>query len=452
MKVAVVIPLYNQARYIGAALESLRVQSRRPDRVIIIDDGSTDGGLNAVIAYSESTPARHADLAGPAVDVETRTDVLLQAHTGTQATVSRAVALAEDCDYVAILNAEDCYHPRRIERCLAYLQEHPEIDLVCTRLRLIDEGGSTLAVDAPRARWFSAAWSFGAARDDQSALDLPEWLGLANFPGTTSNFFARAAYLREHPLSAAYPQTHDYHALVLAALDNRLGVIDAELLDHRIGPADEIAADAEETVRETLRVNVDLARQLAPRLATEPELRRAFARYQRSAWSNVSAFRADLFNLLLVEALALLPSKAADALLAELDTGRFPEATQLPNRAIVSTHDFATPALGPTSGLADKFFGLKAQLSAVRASARPWAEYRQIQTALLDSRWFALGRLLGLTRPIRPGGGKTGAEKLAILRERLLDSRWLRLGRRLGSPSATRLLLLGAAITDDWRG
>ncbi len=446
MKVAVVIPLYNQARFIGAALESLRMQSRRPDRVVIIDDGSTDGGLNAVIAYSESTPAR------PAAGIETRTDVLLQAHTGTQATVNRAVALAEDCDCVAILNAADCYHPRRIERCLEYLQEHPEVDLVCTRLRLIDQGSGTLPADHPRARWFSAAWSFRAARDDQSALDLPEWLGLANFPGTTSNFFARTAYLREHPLSPAYPHAHDYHALLLAALDNRLGVIDAELLDHRVSLADEAPANADETIRETLRINVDLARQLAPRLATEPELRRAFARYQRSAWSNVSAFRADLFNLLLVEALALLPSKAFDALLAELDTARFPEAGQLPNRASVNTHDPAAPALGPTSGLADKFFVLKAQLSAVRAGARPWAEYRQIQAALLESRWFALGRLLGLTRSIGAGGGKTGAEKLAVLRERLLASRWLRLGRLLGLPSAARLRLLGSAVTDDWRG
>ena len=452
MKVAVVIPLYNQARHIGAALESLRVQSRQPDRVIIIDDGSTDGSINAVIAYSESTPARPAERSGPSTDIQTHTDVLLQAHAGVQATVSRAVGLAEDCECVAILNPHDCYHPRRIERCLAFLQEHPDIDLVCTRLRLIDEQGGTLPADSPRARWFSAAWSFRAARDDHSALDLPEWLGLANFPATTSNFFARTAYLRDHPLSERYPRTHDYYAFVLAALDKRLGVIDAELLEHRVDSAGGAASESEETVRETLRMNVDLGRRLAPRLATEPELRRAFARYQRSAWSNVSAFRADLFNLLLVEALALLPPKAADALLAELDPGRFPEIAQLPNRAIVNTHAPAAPALGPTSGLADKFYVLKAQLSAVRTNARPWAEYRQIQAALLESRWFALGRLLGLTRPVHLGVGNTGAEKLAVLRERLLTSRWLRLGRGLGSPSAARLLALGVAISDDWRG
>ena len=146
MKVAVVIPLHNQARYVGAALESLRVQTRPPDRVIIIDDGSTDGSLNAVIAYSEKIPP--PEPAGATPRVQTHTDILPQAHAGPQATINRAVAMAEDCDFVSILNPDDSYHPRRIERCLEYLQAHPRHDLVCTRLRLIDEAGRTLPSDA----------------------------------------------------------------------------------------------------------------------------------------------------------------------------------------------------------------------------------------------------------------------------------------------------------------
>ncbi len=450
MKVAVVIPLYNHARFVGAALESLRVQTRPPDRVIIIDDGSTDGSMNAVVAYAESVPVA-ASTNGSTPAVQTRTDFLPQAqHVGPQATINRAVAMADDCDFVTILHSDDCYHPRRIEKCLEYLADHPNLDLVCTRLRLVDEAGRTLPADTFPARWFSAAWSFRPVCDDQNALDLPEWLGLANFPGTTSNFFARASYLRDHPLQG-YRHTHDYYALVLAALENKLGVIDAELLDYRVR-SDEDSGTPDELVRETLRLNVDLARRLAPRIASEPELRRAFARYQRAAWSNVSAFRADLFNLILVEALALLPVHAADALLAGLDGERFPEVGQYPNRAIVNTHDLASPALGPTSGLADKFYGLRAQLSAARSSVRPWSEYRHIQATLLESRWVALGRVLGLTRPLTQVEGRTAPEKLAGLRGRLLRSRWLRLGSLLGLPSAKQLLVMGTASAEDWRG
>ena len=444
LKIAVLIPLYNHEKYIGAALASLRAQTRRPDRVIILDDGSTDKSLSALVAYAESLPAESDAFHLQGGGVLTRTDVLMQPNAGAHATINRLIALADDCDYLAILNSDDCYHPERLERCAEVLESHPEVDLVCTRLRLIDEAGALLPADAPRARWFSAAWSFRAAADEASPLDLVEWLGLANFPGTTSNFFARASYLRARPF-ADYRYAHDYDALIRAAFDNKLAVLDAELLEYRIHPTNTISTEPERLIREMLRVNVDLVRELGPRLSGEPELRAAFMRYQRAAWNNVSAFRADLFNLMLIEAFTGLPSPASDALLDGIDDGRFPEVKQFPNRAIVNAHDPARTAIGPSGGLADKFYALKAQLSAARASARPWAEYRQLQAALLGSRWFALGRLLGLVRPITKAGGKTGAEKLTILRGRISRSPWLGLGRMLGIPSAARLVELSRA-------
>ena len=391
------------------------------------------------MAYSGANPPTPA--VGRYAGIEPKIDILFQPNAGAHATLNRLVSLAEDCDFLAILNSDDCYHPERLERCLEYLDAHPNVDLLCTRLRLIDENNRPLPADAPRARWFSAAWSFRAGADDTSPLDLTEWLGLANFAGTTSNFVARANYLRTHPF-APYRFAHDYDTLVRAALDNRLAVLDTELLDYRVHPANTISTEPEQLIREMLRVNVDLARSLAPRMAVEPALRAAFARYQRSAWNNVSAFRADTFNLFLTEAMALLPPAAIDALLDGMDTARFPEITQYPNRAIVNTHDPAAPALGPTSGLADKFYGIKAQLTAIRTEQRPWTEYRQLQHALLASRWFAVGRVLGYVRPILRAGGKTAPEKLAVLRQRIAASQWLQLGKNLGVPSAKRLLAL----------
>ena len=458
MKVAVLIPLYNHARYIGAAVASLRAQSRPPDRVIIIDDGSTDGSLTALIAAGEEPAPRvfpsgglvaKAHEAASGARIETRTDVLIQANVGVRDTINRAVTLADDCDFVAILNSDDCYHPRRLERCLAYLEQHPQIDLVCTRLRLIDADGETLPPDAPRARWLAAAWSYATGFDGGSAPDLAEWIGMANFAGTTSNFFARAPYLRAHPFQD-YRFAYDYHALVVAALENKLGVLDAELLDHRIHSAAIHPAEPERLIREMLRINLDLARALAGRLSVEPALRTAFTRYQRALWSNVSAVRADLFNFLLCEALALLPGGLPAELVRQLDREHYPEIAEYPNRTIVSAHSPAASPLDPTSSLADKFYQLKAQLSSLRADARPGTEYRQFQAALLASRWYALGRFLGVVRPIPEAGGQTAPEKLEGLRERTAASRWLRLGRRLGVSSAKRLLALSrsSALVD----
>jgi glycosyltransferase involved in cell wall biosynthesis len=436
VKVAVLIPLYNHERYIRAALDSLREQTRPPDRIIILDDGSTDGSLDQVGGLSgRNAFGGHA---AAATGITPHVEVLSQPNSGAQHTINRAAAFASDCEFLSILNSDDCYHPHRLEICLDYLQTHPEIDLVCSRLRLIDEAGQPLPPEAPRAQWFSAAWSFRATAGDDHLLDAAEWLGYANFPGTTSNFFVRADYLRAHPL-ADFRFAHDYHAAVRAALENRLGILDECLLDYRVHPANTISTEPERLIRELLRVNVDLARRVAPRLAAEPELRARFAHYQRAAWGNVSAFRADLFNGLLAESLARLPAEAADALVAGFDAARFPEITEFPNKAVVNAHQPNGTAFGAESGLADKFYALKAQLSSVRATARQWAEYRQMQATLLASRWFALGRLLGAARPVIEAGGKTGAEKLEIGRARLLASGWVRLGCALGIPSARKL-------------
>jgi glycosyltransferase involved in cell wall biosynthesis len=53
MRLAVVIPVYNHARYIGRALESVLAQSRPPDRVICIDDGSRDDSLAVCRTFAD---------------------------------------------------------------------------------------------------------------------------------------------------------------------------------------------------------------------------------------------------------------------------------------------------------------------------------------------------------------------------------------------------------------
>ena len=52
----VLIPAYNAASFIGEALESIAAQTRLPDNVIVVDDGSKDGTADIVEAFARTSP------------------------------------------------------------------------------------------------------------------------------------------------------------------------------------------------------------------------------------------------------------------------------------------------------------------------------------------------------------------------------------------------------------
>jgi glycosyltransferase involved in cell wall biosynthesis len=67
LSISVVIPAYNAAATIVRAIDSVLAQTRRPDEIIVIDDGSTDGTAQRIKKYGSQVRYIYQENAGPSV-------------------------------------------------------------------------------------------------------------------------------------------------------------------------------------------------------------------------------------------------------------------------------------------------------------------------------------------------------------------------------------------------
>lgn len=128
---SVTLPNYNHASYIGEALESILGQSRRPDEVIVVDDGSSDHSVEIIqrfaLRYPEIRFFRNEKNMGPMF------------------TINKAVALASG-DYLHHAAADDRILPGFYEKSMELLRRHPGAG-VCSALMIeINEEGAGLGV------------------------------------------------------------------------------------------------------------------------------------------------------------------------------------------------------------------------------------------------------------------------------------------------------------------
>ncbi|MCB1100428.1 MAG: glycosyltransferase family 2 protein [Verrucomicrobiae bacterium] len=406
MKLAVIIPCYNHERYIAQGLESVLGQTRPPDRILVIDDGSKDNSVEIIRTFA----SRGVEL-------------ITQENAGAHNTINRAVALAaEDCDVISILNSDDHYFPRRFEKCLAELEKHPDKSVVCSEICLVDDDDNPVDPQASRPKWFQAIWSIG----DDPDVDFCEWMATANFPATTSNVIARREFLLAHPFRP-YRFNHDYYFLANAVLKDQFLLVREPLVSYRIHASNTINTSPAPLIREMLRMHVDLYHDLARPLRNDPGLRSRFYRYTRAAWNNVSSFHAGLFQSLLAEAAARLSHEDIEALVAGVDGPLYPELDSYPNKALVNHHDGQRP-LSVDSGLGEKFESQRADLTVLKERAKAEKELSKFRRDLLASKWLTLGRALGVCPAVSADCGKTPQEKLENLRAALGKSFWAKLG------------------------
>lgn len=107
MKISVVIPTFNSAAVIGPTIESVLCQTRAPDEILVLDDGSTDETLSILHSY------------------KAKVSVLQQQNCGV-ANARNVLCRQASGDIVAFLDHDDLWHPRYLEVQSRSCQAHPE--------------------------------------------------------------------------------------------------------------------------------------------------------------------------------------------------------------------------------------------------------------------------------------------------------------------------------------
>ena len=110
-RVSVIIPSFNTAPWIGAALDSVFAQTRAAHEVIVVDDGSSDDSLRVLDRYGRGVR------------------VIRQRHAGIGAARNRG-ARAASGDDLLFLDGDDVLEPQAIERQLAVRAQYPEAGFV----------------------------------------------------------------------------------------------------------------------------------------------------------------------------------------------------------------------------------------------------------------------------------------------------------------------------------
>lgn len=156
--VSVVIPCFNGDRYIRETLQSVIAQTVAVSEILVIDDGSTDRSAEVVTSVGSKLIR-----------------LIQQSNSGESVARNRGIDEARG-EWIAFLDADDLWHPRKIELQLASLLDAQDLNPVCAHTGFYNFGEWT---NAPEPRPYEGC----------RQLELAE---LLMFPVNTSSALVRA--------------------------------------------------------------------------------------------------------------------------------------------------------------------------------------------------------------------------------------------------------------------
>lgn len=122
MNISIITTVKNGSNYILETLENVKLQTFKKFEHIIVDDGSTDDTVEKIIMFKSENVDYNLHLFQPG-------------NLGRGKALNFAISKAK-FDWIAIIDADDFWHPQKLEKQIELIKKNPYIDLLSTETKL----------------------------------------------------------------------------------------------------------------------------------------------------------------------------------------------------------------------------------------------------------------------------------------------------------------------------
>jgi len=127
--ISVAMTTYNGAQYITEQLDSIRLQTRKVDEIVIVDDGSSDNTVEILRSYADKYPECRIHLEQN------------ETNLGYKKNFYKAISLCNG-DITFLCDQDDCWFDDKVEKMCGLLEEHPEIGVLSSAFIQMDGDGN----------------------------------------------------------------------------------------------------------------------------------------------------------------------------------------------------------------------------------------------------------------------------------------------------------------------
>lgn len=249
-KVSVVIPAYNAMAYLPEALDSVLAQTFTDYEVIVVNDGSSDHITTWIDTVTDG-----------------RVRLVSQENRGLAGARNTGIREAQG-DYIAFLDADDIWHPTKLEKQVALMERSPAVGLVYTWMTLVNQAGQ------PTGRYVTNT----AEGQVWSSLILRNCVGSGSNPMVKKACFDRLGYFDEN--LGSYMEDRDMWLRIAPYYE--FAVVKESLVDYRQHPSS--ASKNWTAMARSARIILDKAATGAPGHISEAEKTRLL----NQSWARIS--------------------------------------------------------------------------------------------------------------------------------------------------------------------